>query len=388
MRSESLVGDLDHGLAKRLAGEHVQEGAVGRLQALVLGVARLYRAVGNVLGHVLLEAGNVGLVDVVVPVDEAADGDALAEDVRQVRHSVLLLLGLVVLRGLIVLLVFQSSWFAFDMVLAYHSADDDPSEPIQVVNGSLEVLSSDVLVHDVEALGGKPLEGARDVLLAVVEAGVGAEHLGDVLELLGGADTGDNAHALLLGELDDDLTDRAGGGVDPDGLALLGLDQAVERIPGRHAGQAERAHVVRIIEVVLVLDLPDEVRGHDGHVDQLLGDDTVLGDGQETLHQVTLLEVGVVRLDHPGDGKVGDGLIEVVSRDVALEVGTSHAVTLVRVEAGDEYLDNDTSRRRSQADGPVLEDGIKSKLGETLGDLLVDPRLVLYGVFGHFERDV
>jgi hypothetical protein len=96
-----IVSNLDDGLAECLAGEHLQEGAVEVLNALVLGVASLDGAVGNVLGHVLAEGVNVGGEDVVVPVDEAANGDALAEDVRQVGDSVLLLNGLVVLRCLL-----------------------------------------------------------------------------------------------------------------------------------------------------------------------------------------------------------------------------------------------------------------------------------------------
>lgn len=147
-----------------------------------------------------------------VPKDETLDQNPLAEDIRQILHEVLLLGRRVVRRD--------------------HAAHNDAPEPLHVVNGSLKVLRTDILVDNVQALGCEALECVGAALLVVVEAGVGAELLDDVLGFVVGADAANHVHALFLGELNDNLAHGAGGCVDPDSLAFLGLDKAVERVLG------------------------------------------------------------------------------------------------------------------------------------------------------------
>lgn len=232
------ISNLDGSLTERLASKERQERVLGRLDALEPGGAGPDGALGDPLGHDLPEPVDVVGVDVVVPEDEALDGDAPAEDLAEVGDAELL-------RGR-------------HVVLGHHAAHDDAPEPLDVGQRRLEVVAADVLVDDVDALGREPLERRVAALLGVVEALVRAERL-DVLGLLVRADAADDAHALLLGQLHDDLADGGRGRVDPDGLALLGLDEAVEGVPGRLAGEPQGADPVAQVDVVLVFDLPDHV---------------------------------------------------------------------------------------------------------------------------------
>lgn len=242
------LSNLDRGLAESLAVKERQECVLGRLDALKLGSTSLDGALGNPLGHDLPELVNVVGVDVVVPEDEALDGDAPAEDLCEVGHAELLRRRLVVLR--------------------HHSTHDNAAEPLHVGQGGLEVVAADVLVDDVHALGREPLERGVTALLGVVEALVRAERL-DVLGLLVRADAADDTHPLLLGQLHDDLAHCGRGGVDPDGLPLLGLDEAVEGVPGCLTRQAEGADPVAQVDVVLVVNLPDHVCSHGLVLDEL-----------------------------------------------------------------------------------------------------------------------
>lgn len=211
------LSNLDRGLAERFAVKERQERVLSRLDTLELGSASLDGALSDPLGHDLPELVNVVGVDVVVPEDEALDGDAAAKDLSEVGHAELLRRRLVVLR--------------------HHTTHNYPAEPLHVGQRGLEVVAADVLVDDVHALGREPLERGVAALLGVVEALVRAERL-DVLGLLVRADAANDAHPFLLGQLHDDLANGRRGGVDPDGLALLGLDEAVEGVPGCLTRQA------------------------------------------------------------------------------------------------------------------------------------------------------
>lgn len=272
------------GLAKGLASEERQESLLCVLDTLEGRRASLDGALRDPLGDVLPEGGNVGFVDVVVPEDEALDVNALAENVRQVLDAVLLLGSLVVGRDLrFNMLVWRLLIRYSDNTSTYHAADDNLSEPLDVLNTGLKVVAANVFVDTVQALRCQPLQGIAAALGSVVEAGIGAELLDDVLGLLVGADTANDAHTLLLGELHNNLANSAGRSVDPDGLALLRLDKAVEGVlelrtlatgqsfqaaslsktyPSSLAGETKRTNPVLEGQVVLVLNLVNVVGSH------------------------------------------------------------------------------------------------------------------------------
>lgn len=174
----------------------------------------------------------------------------------------------------------------------------------------------------------------------------------------------------MLGDLADDLADGAGGAADEDGLALLGLADLVQRRPARQAGHAELADEQARLEVVGVLDLGDPGDG-------LGGDVGVLGDGDHGDGEVALLELGRGGPDDLDDAAVGDGGAEGDAGRVRLDGDVAHAAAQVRVEGGDEDLDDEAALGHGvQVDGAVLDDDVLPGHGLALGQLLQDEGLV------------
>lgn len=310
------VLDLDNGLAKVLTLEDANKAFGGVVDALGDVHLGLEGALGEPLLHLLLV---LLVVDVAVAglADEEADHlEGLGDDVEHVADAVPLVLG--------------------GVVVADHAAGGDAAALVDVVEGGLEVLAADVLKVDVDALGGDALEAVGGLLLLVVEAAVEAELLGDEVELLVAADGADDAEALVLGDLADDLADGAGGRADEDGLALLGLTDLVETGPGGQTGHAQGSEEQVQGQVVRVVDL---LHGADGG----LGDDVVLGNGREGDDKVASLEVGAVRLEHAGGDVVDHGAVHLKGGHVALDPGVAHAAAQVRVERGRQDLDGDTT---------------------------------------------
>lgn len=125
--------------------KHRQKRLVGLLDAFKLSIPRLDLSLRNPLWHSSLEVLNVVSVDVVIPEDEALDLDASAEDLRQVGDAVLFLNWFVVLRCL-------DSVSELNGVTGgetYCSAADDAAEPFHVLNGSLEMITADILKDNV-----------------------------------------------------------------------------------------------------------------------------------------------------------------------------------------------------------------------------------------------
>ena len=192
---------------------------------------RVLDAVGDgfaVLDPALLDhAGELvprlGIALVPVEHDHALHADAVDEDRADVLH--LVGLGRVVARD--------------------QAADDDARERVHHRQDRVEDLAADVLEVDVDALGAGRLQVALEVARLVVDAGIEAEFLHDVVALRLAAGDADRAAAPGLGELADHAADRAGGGGHHDRLPGLRRADFLHAEPGRESRHAEAAQVVR-----------------------------------------------------------------------------------------------------------------------------------------------
>ena len=118
---------------------------------------------------------------VVVADNETTHSEALGNDLHEVTDGVLL-------AGL-------------KVVLRDHTAGNNATEVVHGVDGSLELLTTDVLVVDVDTVRGEAGERVGSLLLLVVEAMVEVELLGDEFELLVVTDTSNDSKTFVLGEL-------------------------------------------------------------------------------------------------------------------------------------------------------------------------------------------
>lgn len=92
-----FVANSQHRLAKAASSEHGNESLVRLLDTMKLSVPRLDLTFSNPLGHSSPEAVNILRIDVLIPETESLNLDAAAENLRQVRDSVLLVNWLIVL---------------------------------------------------------------------------------------------------------------------------------------------------------------------------------------------------------------------------------------------------------------------------------------------------
>jgi hypothetical protein len=346
------LGDLQNGLAEVLAREQAKKTLSSVVNAIGDTELGLVGTLVDPLLDVLLVVGKVLGTHALVTNNEALKLQALCDDLHEVADRVLLAGSGVVLRD--------------------HAAADDATKVVHGVDCSLEVLTTNVLVVDVDTVGSKSGESIGRLLVLVVESTVETKVVGDVVLLLVVTDGTDDLQALVLGELANELADGTRGSTDEDGLTLLGLTNGVEARVGGKAGHAEGTDEELGVEVVGVLELAS--RGS-----LVLGDDAVLGSVLHHDDNIAGLELVVVRLENGRDTRVGDGLAKGEGRGVGLDAGITHAATLVGVEADVVVLDGEATLGRcllniklGRLDGQVLAGN-----GEALGDLLEDQSLVL-----------
>ena len=273
--------ELQDSLAQVLAVEDANQALGSVVDALGLMDEHLERAILDPLLHILLVLLGVNITHSLVTDDEAAHGDALDEDIVDVLNGV-----------------------GGGVVLGDQTANDDTAEVVHSIEGSLEVLSTDVLVVDVDTLGSEMSKGISGLLVLVVEAAIEAERLGDVLELLVRADGSNDAQTLVLGELADQLADSSTGSGDEDGLALLGLADLVQRRVCGQTGHAEGTEEdTNVLEAKGVVQLLDA-----GQL--LLAKGDVLLDWDVANDQVTFLVTGIVGAHDLTNGTAVNGLVE------------------------------------------------------------------------------
>src|SRR5690606_29607859 len=121
------------------------------------------------------------------------------------------------------------------------AADGYPTEGVHAREDGVEDFAADVLEVAVDAVGRRRLQVVVQAPGLVVDAGVEAILLGHDPAFLRAARDAHHPAALALRELADHRAHRAGSGRDDDGLARLGLDDAVESVPGGDARHAHRA---------------------------------------------------------------------------------------------------------------------------------------------------
>jgi hypothetical protein len=350
------LGDFQNSLAKVLAVEQTKEtlgSIVNTVSDTELGIVS---ALVNPLLHILLVLGKVLGTEAFVPDNEALNLETLCDYLHEVADGVLLGSGRVVLRD--------------------HAAADDATPVVHGVDGGLEVLTTNILIVDVNAVGSESGEGIGRLLVLVVEGGVETEVVDDVVLLLVVADGANDLEALVLGNLTNELADSTRGGADEDGLALLGLTNGVKARVGGEARHAESTDEELGIEIVGVVELA-------GGVGLVLGDDAVLGSILHHDDSVTGLELVVVGLEDGRDGHVGDGLAEGKGGRVRLDAGITHAAALVGVEADVVVLGGDAALGRGLVDVELgrLDGQVLAGDGVSLGHLFEDQSLVL----NHFE---
>lgn len=261
------------------------------------------------------------------------------------------------------------------VVLRDHTADHNTTEIIHRVERSLEVLTTDVLIVDIQTLRGQTCQGISRLLRLVVESTIEAQLLDDEVELLIRSNGSNDLQTLVLSELADQLADSATSGGDEDGLALLGLADLVEGGVGSQTGHAEGAD-----EDAEVLDAEGVLEGADAG-ELLSADGDVLLDREEADDQVALLVGGGVGAEDLGDDAAVDGSVEGEGGRVGLDVGGAHAATHVGVEAGIEGLHEDAALR-GRGGGVVrglLNDDVLAGDEVAGGDLLEDEALVGHG---------
>jgi hypothetical protein len=346
------LGDLQDSLAEVLAREQAKKTLSGVVNAIGDTELGLVSALVDPLLDVLLVLNEVLGSHTLVTDDEALDLQALCDDLHEVADGVLLAGSGVVLRN--------------------HAAADDATEVVHGSNCGLEVLTTNVLVVDVDTVGSKSGESIGRLLVLVVECTVETEVVGDVVLLLIVTDGTDDLQPLVLGDLANELADGTRSSTDEDGLALLGLTNGVEARVGGKTGHAEGTDEELGVEVVRVFELAS--RGS-----LVLGDDAVLGSVLHHDNSIAGLELVVVGLENGRDTRVGDGLAESKGRGVGLDAGITHAATLVGVEADVVVLDGEATLRRCLLDIELgrLDGQVLAGNGEALGDLLEDQCLVL-----------
>jgi hypothetical protein len=346
------LGDLQDSLAEVLAREQAKKTLSGVVNAIGDTELGLVSALVDPLLDVLLVLNEVLGTHTLVTDDEALDLQALCDDLHEVADGVLLAGSGVVLRD--------------------HAAADDATEVVHGSDCGLEVLTTNVLVVDIDTVGSKSGESIGRLLVLVVECAVETEVVGDVILLLVVTDGTDDLQALVLCDLANELADSTRGSTDEDGLALLGLTNGVKARVGGKTGHAEGTDEELGVEIVRVLELAS--RGS-----LVLGDNAVLGSVLHHDNSIAGLELVVVGLENGRDTRVGDGLAESKGRGVGLDAGITHTATLVGVEADVVVLDCEATLRRCLLDIKLgrLDSQVLAGDGEALGDLLEDQCLVL-----------
>lgn len=259
------------------------------------------------------------------------------------------------------------------VVLRDKTANNNTTKVVQSVQSSRHVLTTDVLVVDVDTVRSQAGKSISGLLVLVVEAAVEAQFLGDVLQLLVRSDTANDLETLVLGNLTNQLANSTACRRDEDGLTLLGLTDLIKRRVGGQTGHAQGTKVDTD-----VFNSQRVLKHAEGSSGLLAVQGDVLLNGDVADDDVALLVGIIVGADNLGDGAAVEGLVEVEGRSVGLNVSRAHTATHVRVEAGVERLHDDTVFGSGHVG--VIGGGLDGKVltgdGVSLGDLLEDKRLV------------
>lgn len=311
---------------------------------------RLERALLDPLLDILLVVRSVLVTHTRVTDDETAHVNTLDKDVVDVLDGV-----------------------RVRVVLRDEAADNDTTEVVQSVQSGRHVLTTNILVVDVDTARRQASQSVCGLLVLVVEAAVEAQLLGDVLEFLVRSDAANDLKTLVLGDLANQLTDSTTCRRDEDGLTLLGLTNLVERRVGGQTGHAQGTKVDTD-----VLNFQGVLKHAEGSRGLLAIQSDIILDGDVADDDVALLVGVIVGADNLGDGAAVEGLVEVEGRSVGLDVGRAHTATHVGVEAGVERLHDDTIFGGGNVGviGGRLDDNVLTRDGVSLGDLLEDKRLV------------
>ena len=310
---------------------------------------RLERAVLDPLLDVLLVVSSVLVTHTLVSDNESAHIQTLDQHVVEVLDGV-----------------------GVRVVLGDQTADHNAAEVVQGIQRGLEVLTTDVLVVDVDTVGGQAGQGIGGLLVLVVESRVEAQIFDDVVQLVIRADTADDLEALVLGNLANELTDSTTGRGNKDGLTLLGLADLVERRVGRETGHTQGTEEdTDIFNSQGVLNTANSAN-------LLTVQSNILLDGDEANDQVALLVAGVVGADDLGNGAAVEGLSEVEGGSVGLDISRAHTAAHVGVIAGVDGLHDDAVVGGGHVGviGGGLNGNVLAGGGITLGDLLEDESLV------------
>src|SRR4029079_8962722 len=121
------------------------------------------------------------------------------------------------------------------VVLRYQAADGDARERIHLLQHRVEDLAADVLEIAVDALRRSRPQIAAQPAALVVDAGVEAQLVHDVVALRLAAGDADCARAFQFRDLTDHAADRARGGGYHHGFARLRLADVEQPDPGGNA---------------------------------------------------------------------------------------------------------------------------------------------------------
>ena len=127
------------------------------------------------------------------------------------------------------------------VVMRDQAADRHARERVEQREHRLEHRAADILEIDVDAFRAGVLQLRGEIGIAVIDAGIEAELLLDVVAFVLAAGDADRARTLDLRDLADRRADRAGRRRDHDGLAGLRLADVEQPGIGGHAGHAEHA---------------------------------------------------------------------------------------------------------------------------------------------------
>jgi hypothetical protein len=210
---------------------------------------------------------------------------------------------------------------------------------------------ADVLEVDIDAVDGRPVELITPVLGLVVDAGVEAEILDDVVALLLAAGDTDHTGAPRLGDLAGHGADGSGGTGDDHRLPRLGLSQVEAQIGG-DAGVAEDADEGG--------QRGGQGIGQNGEGDfelRVIGDAVVLPAG-EADHHGAQRQVVPAGLDDLADGDAPHDLAQRHLGHVAADVAHPQAIGWVQGEV---------QRSHQCLAGGQLRDGLFQELEVALG---------------------
>ena len=116
-------------------------------------------------------------------------------------------------------------------------AQHDARMHLQSRQRCFQLISTDVFKQHRDSVGTEPIERGAHVVLAVVDAAVKAQLLGDVLTLVGGPGDADDASTGALGKLSGERSHRSSGSGDEHGVTGLRLSNRQHAKVGRQSAR-------------------------------------------------------------------------------------------------------------------------------------------------------